>query len=129
MSEGPHIAIRVEGNGFRPGRRYFVLEDGEVSQVPVVCEADFLAWQGQVYGKSRVDHTVISEDPEVIVGTAFQGHDDKQPDSRPMPWRTTVWGGPHHERTWTYTTLGEAKEGHWQAVDLARQAMKQQSSE
>lgn len=35
--------FQADGNGFQPGRRYFILEEDNrtIRQVPVVCEADF----------------------------------------------------------------------------------------
>ena len=117
--------IRADGNGYRPGRRYFILEadNRTIRQTPVVCEADFRQWQKQVHGRYLVDRTIICDKPEIIVATHFLGHDDEPPDSPPQPWSTIVLGGPLHSRLWQYATLGEAKQGHWKAVDLVRRAI------
>lgn len=130
MAEGPQIEIRVEANGLQPGRRYFVLDDDDrtVRQMPVVCEADFREWKSQTYGRHRVDRLLVCETPEIIVATHFQGHDDEPPDHPPRPWSTIIWGGPLHSQLCQYATLGEAKQGHWRAVDLVREAMKQRPS-
>lgn len=114
------LIIRAEGNDFRLGRRYFVLEEDNctIRPLPVVCEADFIGWQKQACGRYRVDHALVSEKPEVMVVTLFLGHDDEPPESPPQPWATIVWGGPLNNRLWQYTTLGKAKQGHWQVVDL-----------
>ena len=122
--------LRADGNGFRPGRRYFVLEEDNrtVRQVPVVCESDFIEWQRQTCGRHRVDRTVVSDKPKITVATHFLGHDDEPPDSPPRPWSTIILGGPLHNRLWQYARLGEAKQGHWQAVDQVREAMEQRPS-
>jgi len=119
------LILPVDGNGFQPNRRYYVLEDDNrtVRQVPVVCEADFNEWRSQTYGRYHVDRIVICEEPEIIVATHFLGHDDESPDTPPKPWSTVVLGGPLHGRVWQYATLGEAKQGHWEAVDLVRRAI------
>ena len=120
-----NLVIPAEGNGFRPSRRYFILEEDNhtARQVPVVCEPDFIEWQRQTCGRYRVDRMVICEKPEIIVATIFLGHDDEPPDNPPKPWSTIVVGGPLHNRLWQYATLGEAKQGHWEAIDLVREAM------
>lgn len=130
MSKRPDrscFVIPVESNPFKPGRRYFVAEDGRVTEVSVICDADYAAWLRRIPGPSgRVDRTVIVEEPEVFVATSFVGFDFEPPGSEPRVWGTMIWGGPLHQQTWNYATYGEAKVGHWKAVDLARQAMKQQ---
>lgn len=119
------LVIRADGNGYRPGRRYFILEADNytIRQTPVVCEADFREWQCRACGRYRVDRMLVCETPEIIVTTLFLGHDDEPPDHRPRPWFTIVLGGPLHNRLWQYTTLGKAKQGHWEAVDLVRRAI------
>jgi len=124
------LVIPADGNGFRPGRRYFILEGDNQTfhQVPVSCEADFIEWQRQACGRHRVDRTVVSKKPEIIVATYFLGHDDEPSIAPPRPWETSICGGLLHGRDWRYATFGEAKQGHWRAVDLVKEAMKQQPS-
>ena len=114
--------IRADGNGFQPGRRYFVLEEDShtVRQVPVVCEADFIEWQKEACTRYRVDRLVICESPEIVVATYFLGHDDESSGGRPQPWETSIAGSPLDGQNWQYATVGEAKQGHWRAVDLVR---------
>jgi hypothetical protein len=71
-----------------------------------------------------VDRTVVCTKPEkILVTTSFVGHDDEPPESEPKPYATLVWGGPLRWRSWHYATLGEAKNGHWRAVERVRKAM------
>jgi len=121
------FVIAAEGPGFLPDRRYFVLQDDDrtVRQFPVACEADFHEWKRQTYGRYRVDNTVICKKPWVVVATIFGGHDDEPHGNRPLPWITSVWGGPLNGRHRRYATVGEAKRGHWRVVDLVRKAMKE----
>jgi len=121
------LVIRADGNGFRPGRRYFILEEDNctIRQVPVVCEADFIEWQREACTRYRVDRKVIRERPRIVVATYFLGHDDEPSGSRPLPWETSISGSPLDGRHWQYATVGEAKQGHWRAVDLVRDATEQ----
>ena len=121
------LILRADGNGYRPGRRYFILEEDNctVRLVPVVCEADFIEWQRQACTRYRVDRKVICERPKIIVATYFLGHDDEPSGNRPLPWETSISGSPLDGQNWQYATVGEAKQGHWRAVDLVREAMEQ----
>jgi len=129
MSKRPDrscFVIPVESNPFERGRRYFTFEDGRVTEVSVVCDADYAAWLRRIRDAGgRVDRTVIVEEPEVFVATSFVGFDLEPPGSEPMPWGTMIWGGPFHQQTWSYAAYGEAKVGHWRAVDMVRAAMEE----
>ena len=95
-------------------------------QIVVGCQADHDAWRLRLM-KSRpplVDRTVVCTEPEeIMVATSFVGHDDEPPESDPKPFATLVWGGPLRWQSWHYATLGEAKNGHWKAVEFVRKAM------
>ncbi len=125
--------VPIDGGGYAPGYRYFVLDGDKIVQVSVTSQADYQSWLAMLAPQDNhrlhyVDRTSISKDPEVFVATTFSGCDDEPPDNPPKPWQTTVWGGPLHHQTWLYATLAEAKRGHWVVVDLVREAMEQRSS-
>jgi len=120
------VRIPVEHPAIPPGRRFFVFEDDRIVQVTIACQADHDAWHRR-FLQSRpplVDRTVIGTNPgQVLVTTSFVGHDDEPAESEPKPYATLVWGGSLRWRSWHYATLGEAKAGHWKAVEYVQKAM------
>lgn len=57
----------------------------------------------------------------VSVSTVFLGIDHNFSDvGPPVLFETMIFGGPHDEEQWRYTTWNEAVAGHQVAVELAR---------
>ncbi len=57
----------------------------------------------------------MTDDGSVEVITHFTGIEP--------PYRTEAYGGEYDKHTWSYDTLGAAKVGHWEVVDLVREAV------
>jgi len=53
------------------------------------------------------------------VSTVFLGLDHGWGDGPPILFETMIFGGPHDQRQWRYSTIEEAREGHKAAVRLA----------
>lgn len=58
--------------------------------------------------------------PGVLVSTVFLGLDHRHGGhGRPILFETMIFGGPHDQAQWRYTTAEEARAGHRVAADLA----------
>lgn len=79
-------------------------EPGDLPSIPADCE--------------RIDLTDIGGWCEV--STVFLVLDHGFGHGQPQLYETMIFGGTLDTYRWRYATLGEAKQGHWQAVDLAR---------
>lgn len=84
--------------------------------VPV---ASILEW-GQWFEKAN---RVVAKDKVngVEVSTVFLGLDHQWGDGPPLLFETMIFGGPHDEDQWRYSTWDEAVTGHVAALKLARQ--------
>lgn len=101
--------------------RHYTLENGK----PVPC--DMMTWvmwfEKTPIEERRVDLTEIAEG--ISVSTVFLGMNyNFNPEGVPLVYETMIFGGECDEYQWRYATLGEAKAGHWAAVELARNALK-----
>jgi hypothetical protein len=54
----------------------------------------------------------------VRISTVFLGIDHSFDDGPPMLYETMIFGGPHNEETWRYSTWDEAEIGHAEAIKL-----------
>lgn len=59
-------------------------------------------------------------DSHITVSTVFLGIDHNWGDGRPLLFETMIFGGPHNESMWRYTTYDEAEAGHQRVVDALR---------
>lgn len=83
-------------------------------------ESDTKIWSEWMQDREQrlVDYTELF-DGAVSVSTVFMGLDMNFGEGKPMVFETTINGGIHNDKKWHYGTLGDAKQGHWHAVDLA----------
>ena len=97
-----------------------LLGDDAKEAQKVLARTDILIAERQICGRHRVDRAVISGKPMTIVATCFLGHDNGLSGDRPLPWETSIAGGPLDGQDRQYATVG--------AVDLMWEAMEQGSS-
>jgi len=101
--------------------KHYILKDGRITEVSL---REWAEWSET--GDRYVDHTVIRCDdgtPEVLVSTIFVGIDlGFLPGGPPVLFETMIFGGHLDQYQVRYETMGEAKVGHWDAVDKAREA-------
>jgi hypothetical protein len=92
--------------------KYILGENGE----PKV-EPDLLKWAAWFETGDR--KIAAREENGVRVSTVFLGLDHQWGDGPPLLFETMIFGGPHDELQWRYSTRSEAMRGHDSAVDLA----------
>lgn len=89
-----------------------------VGQTPVP-EPDSRRWaQWRETADCVVAKTQVSA--EVEVSTVFLGLDHQWGSGPPLLFETMIFGGPHDEMQWRYTTWAEAQAGHNAAVATCR---------
>ena len=66
----------------------------------------------------RIDRTEINDD--VYVSTVFMGLDHRFEEGQALLFETMVFGGKYDETQERYSTLGEAKCGHYRIVEQLR---------
>ena len=78
----------------------------------------YLAWAKQGFDVTRrVAKTMLGE---VQVSTVFLSIDHGFGDGEPILFETMVFGGPHDERQWRYSTWDAAVVGHERIVGALR---------
>lgn len=95
--------------------RFYTLADGKP-----VAEPDPLLWAEWMHSADRcVEQTTRLVDGEnVIISTMFLGLDHQYGNGPALLWETMIFGGRHELWQKRYSTLGAAKNGHAEAVDL-----------
>lgn len=90
----------------------YVFENGQVR-----TESDFLAWAEWFETADRIiERTDLGD---IRVSTVFLGIDhDFSMEGPPLIFETMIFGGPHNEEQWRYSTLEQARAGHAAAVAL-----------
>lgn len=86
---------------------------------PVPCP-DLMAW-GSFFEQGDQRRVALAELPGGIrVSTVFLGLDHSWGHGPPVLWETMIFGGPEDDYCERYTSLDDAKFGHWVAVHLAK---------
>lgn len=99
---------------------YYILKDGKPVRVDSLTEWCVQFERGE--DVRRVDQTYVGY---VWVSTVFLGLDHNYGDGPPLIFETMVFGGPLNEEMVRYSTLGDAKKGHFEMVDRVRAASPQ----
>jgi len=102
---------------------HYILKNGRITRVGLM---EWATWINDIHSRC-IDHTVIRCDgdgePEVEVFTTFLGIDHGfDPNAPPILFETMIFGGSLDMEMRRYCTMGEAKQGHWEMVDMARKA-------
>lgn len=103
----------------------YILENGRpVPATPL----EFGIWFQVNEAECLVDRTVIAAGEErgqhIWVSTCFIGVNAQyDPDLPPLIYETMIFGGAHHEYKHPTATLGEAKQAHLEAVEVARRSL------
>ena len=94
----------------------YILVDGMPTPEP-----DILKW-GRWFEQAREARIVAKTDigENVHVSTVFLALDHSFGGDRPLLWETMIFGGPHDQETWRYSSRAEAEAGHLDAVAVAR---------
>lgn len=88
-----------------------------IDKKPVKCK-NFLEW-GQAQS-SKTNSLARIEDDKVLVSTVFLGLDHNwSGDGPPLLFETMIFGGPHDQQCWRYSTWGHAMKGHAHACQVA----------
>jgi hypothetical protein len=99
---------------------HYILVNGKMKKVSLI---EFAIWFENIDNR-RIDYTTISDD--VFVSTVFLGIDmnfmpkEEWKENPPILFETMVMGGKFSDRGWRYSTLSQAKRGHWEIVDRIR---------
>lgn len=91
-----------------------------------VLENDLIRWAEwfEDGANRRVALTKVA--PEIKVSTVFLGLDHNfSMAGPPVLWETMIFGGKHDQEMWRYRTRDEAIKGHENAVQMAKQGMKE----
>lgn len=102
--------------------RYYILEGGVPVEVLPMTWAQWWELHGPHAENSpcRIAQTYVTAD--VMVSTVFLGLDHQWTEGRPpMIYETMIFGGPHDDSQWRYSTREQAESGHSAAVTLARE--------
>lgn len=98
---------------------YYILVNGKIKH------ANMFEWAKWFENGSnrRIDKTEFEEGN---VSTVFLGIDhnfcfDKFLEHKPILFETMVFGGKFDQLQWRYSTLGEAKQGHYEIVSAIRE--------
>lgn len=101
--------------------RHYILVNGKLKK------ATFLEWCNwfSVFENRIIDRTDISNEPNYpggdFISTVFLGMNyNFDPNRPPMCFESMVFGGKYSQASWRYSSMGEAKQGHWQMVDCIR---------
>lgn len=93
---------------------YYILVNGKVRA------AGYADWaEGFSTSDRRIDWTDIDE---VQISTVFLGLDHAT-SGPPLIFETLVMGGAHDQEMARYSTLGQAKAGHWAMVDKVKASL------
>ena len=96
------------------GIGHYILVDGEPQEVDTMTWARWFE-----KGDRGTAKTTVREG--VYVSTVFLGLDHRFfADGPPILWETMIFGGPHDQCQYRYSSLEEAKAGHEKAVQLAK---------
>ncbi len=92
---------------------HWILEDMKPKQVDSVTWA---RWFKET--RNRFIHETTVGD--IRISTVFLGLNYRFGDGPPLLFETMIFGGPLDQSQWRYSTLGEAKKGHWDAVESVK---------
>lgn len=93
---------------------YYILnEAGEPEQVFDVVT--WARWMEAHRDRKRVAYDTLTSGTRI--STVFLGLDHNYSgEGPPVLWETMIFGGPHDDDQWRYTSLEEARQGHRDAV-------------
>jgi|SRR5215831_2419481 len=116
---------RFEELGSKP-LNYVLDGDGQP-----VAEPDVIVWARWLFEHAHTDGTRIighhhfnQKGKRILVSTVFLGFDYGWGVGPPVLWETMIFGGPHDQRQWRYTSRDEAEAGHTRACQIATGAVK-----
>lgn len=94
---------------------------------PVPCDLmTWARWLETNRANKHVADDYIENPPGVTgavrVSTVFLGLDHGYGGGPPILFETMIFGGPHNEEMWRYSTWEEAEAGHARAVEIAKGA-------
>jgi hypothetical protein len=92
---------------------HYVLTDDHKT-VPATLEEWASFFEGRA--KRRV---ALTEEGDIAVSTVFLGLDHNWGEGPPLLFETMIFGGPHDEEQWRYSTWDEAVAGHQRACEIA----------
>lgn len=78
---------------------------------------DLMVW-ARKFEDWEYKRVAFDEADGVEVSTVWLGLDHNWGDGRPLIFETMVFGGPHNEEQWQYSTEAEALAGHERACGL-----------
>lgn len=102
---------------------HYIFVNGKIKEVSFL---EFAIWFEDIDNR-RVDKTTINDD--VFVSTIFLGIDhnfmpkEAWKENPPVLFETMVMGGKFSDKGWRYSTLNQAKRGHWEIVDCIRKGI------
>lgn len=105
---------------------YYILKNGKIKPASLM---EWALWF-EDHQQRRIDMTDISGFEKYpkgeMVSTVFLGIDhglcfESWKEHKPILFESMIFGGEYHNRGWRYSSLGEAKLGHWQIVDGLRE--------
>lgn len=110
----------VEAKARSLDRLYYILVNGKIKHATMF---EWAEWFGDG-SKRRIDYTEFEDGS--YVSTVFLGLDhnfrfDKFLEHRPILFETMMFGGKFDQLQWRYSTLGEAKQGHYEIVSAVRE--------
>ena len=98
--------------------RYYILESDEVRAVDLLTWAE---WFEHHLEERIVTRTVVQ--PEITVSTVFLGLDHSFSEiGPPILFETMVFGGLLDQEQLRYTTIAEARAGHFAMVERVKRA-------
>jgi hypothetical protein len=95
--------------------KHYILVEGKIKSVSLFEWAEWF----ENFENRKIDRTDL--DDGVYVSTVFLGLDHNfSGHDLPILFETMVFGGQYTNKGCRYSTLGEAKNGHWQIVDCIK---------
>jgi hypothetical protein len=116
------------------GFNYILVNGKPVVEHDVIKWAE---WYGSHHNERIVEQTKFpyrfAEQGEVLISTVFLGLDHGNPfcrDHVPILYETMIFGLPQFEHDqWRYSTLGQAKTGHFEVVDMVKVVLASEEKE
>jgi len=113
---------KLEAESRSVDKFYYIMVNGKIKH------ANMFEWSKWFFNieNRRIDYTELETGH---VSTVFLGidHDfsiDKLLQKKPILFETMVFGSELNEFQWRYSTLGEAKQGHYEIVNAIREKRK-----
>ena len=104
---------------------FYILRDFKLVKVSLM---EWSAWLSST--DNRIEYTVVGD---AAISTVFLGIDHNfcfadLVNHRPILFESMIFGGGMDQFQWRYSTLGEAKQGHYELVAAVREGREPQMS-